>query len=209
MLVAVGDFVPRGAPLVRSSGGTAVDGDAVRRLVLLDNERSHIGDAAYGFRKLVDIAERSIASSPYDDPVTAVQAVDRIHDGLRQLCLRRLPDGRYRDAGGVVRLVTRELSWPGYVALALEEVVAVGAASPVVARRLLAALDDLIVVAPAERRPPLEAQRQRLLDGAAEAGFELEPDVQGIGSGADLSRPRRSPGAQRAAGPAGSGTERP
>jgi hypothetical protein len=65
----------------------------------------------------------------------------------------------------------------------------VGAASPVVARRLLAALDDLIVVAPAERRPPLEAQRQRLLDGAAEAGFELEPDVQGIGSGADLSRP--------------------
>jgi uncharacterized membrane protein len=188
MLVGVGDFVPRGAPLARSSSGTAVDGDAVRRRVRLDNERSHIGDAAYGFRKLVDIAERSIASSPYDDPVTAVQAIDRLHDGLRQLCVRRLPEGRHLDAGGVVRLVTRELTWPGYVALALEEVVAVGASSPVVARRLLAALDDLIAVAPAERRPPLEAQRQRLLDRAAEAGVEVRPDAQGLGSGGDLSR---------------------
>lgn len=189
MVVAVGDFVPRGAPLARSGGGRTVDGDAVRRMVLLDNERSHVGDAAYGFRKLVDIAERSIASSPFDDPVTAVQAVDRIHDGLRQLCVRRLPDGRHRDADGVVRLLTRELAWPGYVALALEEVVEVGAASPVVARRLLAALDDLVAVAPAERRPPLEAQRRRLLDGAAEAGVEVRPDVQGIGSGGELSRP--------------------
>ena len=187
MLVAVGDFVPRNAPLIRSRGGTPVDGHAVHRAILLDNERSHVGDAAYGFRKLVDIAERSIASSPYDDPTTAVQAVDRLHDGLRQLALRHLPDGRHQDADGVLRLVTRDLTWPGYVVLALEEVVTVGAASPVVARRLLAALDDLLAVAPDERRPPLEAQRQRLLDRAAEAGVQVVPDVQGIGSARDLT----------------------
>lgn len=187
MLVAVGDFVPRGAPLVRSRGGAPMDERAVRRMVLLDNERSHVGDAAYGLRKLVDIAQRSIASSPYDDPVTAVQAIDRLHDVLRQLCFRRMPSSRHHDADGVLRLVTRELAWHGYVAVALEELVGVGASSPIVARRLLAALDDLIAVAPADRRPPLEAQRERLLSNVAEAGIEVVPDVQGLGSGRDLA----------------------
>jgi uncharacterized membrane protein len=186
MLVAVGDFVPRGAPLVRSRGSARMDHRAIRRMVLLDNERSHVGDAAYGFRKLVDIAERSIASSPYDDPATAVQAVDRLHDGLRQLCLRRLPNGRHEDSGGVLRLVTRELAWHGYVTLVFEEVVSLGSSSPLVARRLLAALDDLIAVAPPERRPPLEVQRRRLLTSTAEAGFTVLPDMQGFGSGHDL-----------------------
>ena len=186
MLVAIGDFVPRGAPLIRSQRGKRVDGDALRRLVLLDNERSHLGDAAYGFRKLVDIAERSIASSPYDDPTTAVQAIDRLHDGLRQLGLRRLPEREHRDGAGVVRLVTRELAWSGWVRLALEEVVAVGSGSPVVTRRLLAAIDDLLAVVPDDRREPLERQRRRLLSAAEDAGADLAPDVQGLGSGQDL-----------------------
>jgi uncharacterized membrane protein len=186
MLAAIGDFVPRGAPLARFEGRGSLDQGAVRRLVLLDNERSHVGDAAYGFRKLIDIAERSIASSPYDDPVTAVQAIDRVHDGLRQLCVRRLPDGQHRDADGVLRLETRELTWPGYVVLALDEIIRVGAASPLVARRLLAALDDLLEVAPPERRPPLEAERRRLLDRVNDADVEILPDVQGLGSGRDM-----------------------
>jgi uncharacterized membrane protein len=186
MLVAVGDFVPRGAPMVRSRAGGPVDQEAVRRAVMLDNERSHIGDAAYGLRKLVDIAERGISSSPYQDPATAVQAIDRLHDALRQLCFRRFPSGDHRDADGVLRLVTRELGWHGYVVLAFEEVIEVGAASPLVARRLLAALDDLLGVAPAERRPPLEEQRQRLLTKAEESGITAVPDVQGLGSGHDL-----------------------
>jgi uncharacterized membrane protein len=155
--------------------------------VLLDNERSHVGDAAYGLRKIVDIAERSIASSPYDDPMTAVQAIDRLHDALRQLCFRRLPSGQHRDRDGVLRLVTRELAWNGYVALAFEEIVGLGSSSPLVARRLLAALDDLIAVAPAARRPPLERQRRRLLEGAGQAEIVVVPDVQGLGSSRELT----------------------
>ena len=188
MPVAVGDFVPRGAPLVAVPRQRALDQRAIRRMVLLDNERSHVGDAAYGLRKLVDIAERSIASSPYDDPVTAVQAIDRLHDGLRQLCLRQHPERTApTTSDGVLRLVTRELAWHGYVALAFEELVGLGSSSPVVARRLLAALDDLIAVAPPERRPPLEAQRRRLLAGRGDEGTPLVPDVQGLGSGQDLA----------------------
>jgi len=186
MLVAVGDFVPRDAPLARCRGGRPPKPGDVRRMVLLDNERSHVGDAAYGLRKLVDIAERSIASSPYDDPVTAVQAIDRIHDGMRQLCFRQLPTGLHRDEDGDLRLVTRELAWHGYVAVAFEELVGLGSASPVVARRLLAALDDLVAVAPAERRPPLQEQRRRLLEDARKADVAVTPDVQGIGGAPEL-----------------------
>lgn len=189
LLAAIGDFVPRDGPLLRGVDGRFPDPGAVRSMVLLDNERSHVGDAAYGFRKLVDIAERSIASSPYDDPMTAVQAIDRLHDGLRRLCSRQLPDGRHRDADGVVRLLTRELSWSGYVAVAFEELVGIGASSPLVARRLLAAFDDLLSVAPAERRPPLQDQRRRLLTCADKAGFTVVADVQGLGAGADLTEP--------------------
>jgi uncharacterized membrane protein len=186
MLVAVGDFVPRDAQLARCRGNRTPNHDDIRRLVRLDNERSHVGDAAYGLRKLVEIAERSIASSPYEDPMTAVQAIDRIHDGMRQLCFRHLPTGDHRDGNGVLRLVTRELAWHGYVAVAFEELVGLGSSSAVVGRRLLAALDDLIAVAPDERRPPLEGQRQRLLACADKAGIAVTPDVQGLGAAYEL-----------------------
>jgi uncharacterized membrane protein len=187
MLVAIGDFVARGAPLARCRGRVAPDHRAIRRMVLLDNERSHVGDASYGLRKLVDIAERSIAASPFDDPMTAVQAIDRLHDALRQLCFRHLPDGHHYDADGVLRLVTRELAWHGYVAIAFEELIEVCRSSPVTARRMLAALDDLIAVAPAERRPALETQRSRLLTCAGDNAIPLISDVQGFGAGADLT----------------------
>ena len=191
MLVTIGDFVPRGAPLARCRTGTTLDERAVRRAVLLDNERSHLGDAAYGLRKLVDIAERSIASSPYDDPVTAVQAVDRLHDAVRQLAFRRLPDRRlpdrrHHDAEGHLRLVTRELTWDGHVAVAFDELIELAGASPLVARRLLAAFDALLEIAPDDRRQPLEARRSRLLRGARDTAIPLVPDVQGLGGGADL-----------------------
>jgi uncharacterized membrane protein len=165
MLVAVGDFVPRGGAVLRHSGDRPLDESAIRRMVVLDNERSHVGDAAYGFRKLVDITERSIASSPQHDPATAVQAIDRLHDAMRQLCLRELR---------------------GYVAIAFDEVVLVARSSPPVVRRLLAAFDDLIEVAPPDRRSPLEERRARLLARAEEEGIPMLPDLQGIGSGRDL-----------------------
>jgi uncharacterized membrane protein len=186
MLVAVGDLVPRGGAVLRQSGDRPLDEPAIRQMVVLDNERSHVGDAAYGFRKLVDITERSIASSPQHDPATAVQAIDRLHDAMRQLCLRELPGSQHHDAAGVLRLVTRELAWRGYVAIAFDEVVLVARSSPPVVRRLLAAFDDLIEVAPPDRRPPLEERRARLVAGAEEEGIPMLPDLQGIGSGRDL-----------------------
>jgi uncharacterized membrane protein len=115
-----------------------------------------------------------------------VQAIDRLHDALRQLCLRQLPDGRHYDGDGVLRLVTRELSWQGYVAVAFAELVELSSSSPLVARRLLAAFDDLLAVCPAERREPVQTLRDRLLSSADGSPFGLRPDVQGLGAGDDL-----------------------
>jgi uncharacterized membrane protein len=69
----MGDFVARGAPLVRVQGdGARVDRERVRQLIAFDNERTHPDDPAYGFRKLVDVAQRALGTAS-NDATTAVQ----------------------------------------------------------------------------------------------------------------------------------------
>ncbi|MEN4478782.1 DUF2254 domain-containing protein [Mycolicibacterium cosmeticum] len=189
----MGDFVPVGAPLFRIHGnGAHLDHTRIAGYVVLAAERTHGDDPAYGFRKLVDIAERGIAQ-PFTDPTTAIMVIDRLHDSLRQLATRSFPTGRHMDVDGDIRLVERILEWAGYVRLAFDELRLAGAASPQVPRRILAALDDLKTVAPLERQPPLDRQRalltaavgQQFGDGPDRRAV-LVPDQQGIGSGADL-----------------------
>jgi uncharacterized membrane protein len=188
-----GDFVPVGAPLFRVHGESkGLRSEEVVGLVAIERERKHENDPAFGFRKLVDIAERSIAQ-PFDDPTTAVQAIHRLHDCLRQLADRPFPSGLHYDEEGQLRLLTRTLSWEGYVRLAFDELRQVGASSPQVTRRLRAALEDLKTVAPSERQPVLDRQLE-LLESLVGQQFEDEGDIsasltgdqQGIGSGKDL-----------------------
>jgi uncharacterized membrane protein len=184
LVPTLGDFVPAGASLARIVPADApVDHREVCELIDLGPERTMNQDVAYGMRMLVDIAERGL-SEPFLDPTTTVQAIDRLHDCLRQLANRPFPDGRYRDEAGVVRLVTPTIDWDGYVRLAFEEIREAGASSPQIPRRLSAALEDLIDIAPADRQPPL--QRQLALLRAAAKSEEPIADSQGIGSGEDV-----------------------
>jgi uncharacterized membrane protein len=145
-------------------------------------------DVAYGFRMLVDMAERSVADSAFLDPTTAVQCIDRLHDGLRQLARRDLGDGCLHDAEGRLRVTVPAMTWGAYVHLALDEIRLAGANSPQVTRRLIAALDDLLEVAAVDRRPVLVDQRRQLTatirnsdrDGA-DREMAIQPDSQGIG----------------------------
>jgi uncharacterized membrane protein len=62
-------------------------------------------DASYGLRKLVDVAERSIAQ-PFNDPTTTLQALHRLHDLLRQLAAL-MPDAEGVGSGADVTTAVR------------------------------------------------------------------------------------------------------
>ena len=195
---AVGGFVPAGATLIRVEGDPRhLDREGALAALHSGLERTLDEDVAYGFRMLVDMGERSLSESAFLDPTTAVQCIDGLHDGLRQLANRRLPDGSLHDDEGHVRVTIPAMSWAAYVHLAFDELRLAGASSPQVSRRLVAALCDLPEVAPVERRAVL-ADQLRLLTAEirhsdrddADREMAAEPDGQGIG--AALNGDRRS-----------------
>ena len=196
----LGGFVPAGAPLVRIDPPQAtVDRVAVTAALRSGLERTLDEDLAYGFRMLVDMAERSLSESPFMDPTTAVQCIDRLHDGLRQLATRHIFDGRLYDGTGALRVVIPSMDWDGYVHLAFDEIRLAGAASPQVSRRLTDAIEDLLIVAPPQRHAALTEQLELLQDAAKDSArdrrdihFALQPDRQGIGAAADGDRVEHS-----------------
>lgn len=163
----VGMFVARDAPLIRVHGSDArPDSNTARRAVAIGPERTMDQDAAFGIQTLVDVAERSLTDS-FNDPTTAVQALDRLHDCMRQLATRRLPDGRFHDSNGELRLTVPTLDWEGYVALAFDSLRSAAAEAPQVLERMREALEDIRSIVPAERRPPLDDRLRSLEGGAA------------------------------------------
>jgi uncharacterized membrane protein len=189
LLPALGEFVPAGAPLLEISGNAEQLDVEYCDTVDPGGSRAHTrSDMAYGLRMLVDIAERSLSDGPFLDPTTAVQAIDRLYDCLRQLAPRPFPDGRHRDEKGTVRLITQAMTWKEYVHLAFDEIRIAGSGSPQVVRRLRAALEDLLTLAPPERMPPLQEQLDLLLAGAQESiaeesdrRYSSQGDRRGIG----------------------------
>ncbi len=163
----VGDFVATGMPLVDVHGdgdgeGEGVDDDAVRGAISLAKERQLDEDPAFGFRQLVDIAERTL-SPGVNDPTTAVQCLDHLHDLLRRLAHRPLPPRVTRTSEQRVRVVLPRPTWEDYVALAVDEIRHWGAGSLQVHRRIGALLDDL-AAAVAPERAAVVAGRRRLLE---------------------------------------------
>ena len=192
LVPALGAFVPAGGPLFVVHGDPEdLHEDRLHEALSLKLEPTLDEDVAYGMRLLVDIAERSLSESPFQDPTTAVQAIDRLHDILRQLARRPFPDGHVRDEGGELRLLMKTMSWENYVHLAFDEIRMAGAGSPQVSRRLVAALTDLLRVALPERVGVLEEQLALLHAATEEAMYDerdarlaLDPDREGLGAGA-------------------------
>ncbi len=176
LLPMVGDFMPRGGALFRIFGANphSVADDACSCLQL-GKQRTMQQDVDFGFRQLVDIAEKAL-SPGINDPTTAVQVVDRLHQLLLSLARRSLPTPYRTDESGALRLVLPTQSWAGYVRLAFDEIRHYGEGSIQVARRLNAMADDLLRVVPPARRLPVEEQL-RLLASSAERGFHDEYDI--------------------------------
>ena len=164
----VGDFVPRGAPLFHVFGAPP-PAEELQACLAIGDERTPDQDPAFGFRQLVDVAERAL-SPGINDPTTAVQALDQLHDILRALARRGFPSEERVDEAGRARLRLPRPSWEAFVGLAFDEIRQYGERSLQVQRRLRAALLDLRAVAPPSRRPPLDEQLE-LLDLAVRRSF--------------------------------------
>lgn len=163
--VAIGDFVPEGAPLVHVVGDPGpLDADDVLGAFHLAKDRSMQMDVAFGFRQLVDIGEKAL-SPGINDPTTAVQVLDSVHDLLRRLATRQLPGGEHRDEAGHVRLRRPARGFAELLDLALEEVAAYGENSIQVRRRLRALLLDLRSAARPEHQAAVTGWLERLDEG--------------------------------------------
>jgi uncharacterized membrane protein len=150
-------------------------------------ERTMAQDPAFGFRQLVDIAERAL-SPAINDPTTAVQAIDRIHDLLRRVARRPAATGVHADADGVPRLVVPVPSWNDLLHLGCDEIRQYGAGSLQVCRRLHAMFEDLLTVTDPGRAEAVRAQVALLDRAVARAFVDPEdraaagcPDRQGVG----------------------------
>ncbi len=189
LLPRIGDFLVPGTPVF------GVSGEARGRLgarglcaaLSAGVERTFHQDLGFGLRQLADIGLRAL-SPAVNDPTTAVQCVDRIEQFLGTAAARPLGVLLHRDRGGGVRLAQDLPDWASLVDLGFAELRTAAAGNPQVSRRLAAALDDLLRLAPEERARPLRENR-RLLERAVlarvhdpdEQRFALEADRQGIG----------------------------
>ena len=167
--VSLGDYLPEGAPLLQVLGDAQrLDVPKVAAAVHQGRNRSFSQDVAFGFRQLVDIAERAL-SPGINDPTTAVQALDELHDLLRRLATRPLRSGVHVDDRGAVRLVQPAERLADFLALALDEVEHYGSDSLQVQHRVDRLLADVAAAALPEHRAAVEERQQRRLQRARPA----------------------------------------
>jgi len=195
MISAVGDAVMESTPILRVHGCHGhVPEEILINAVQLGNERTFEQDPKYAIRLLVDIAIKAL-SPAVNDPTTAVQTLDEIEDLLIRLGRRRLEIGTFRDGSGELRLSVIFPTWDDFLTLALDEIRFYGATSVQVMRRMMALVNELLLIMPEERHPALRYWLDRLQTTVA--GTFRDPrdvldasleDRQGLGSSRPSAR---------------------
>ncbi len=165
VLHPLGTFVPEGSPLAMVHQATVEAGtdwaDVLHAGLSVRTERSMEQDVTFGLRRLVDIAERAL-SPGVNDPTTAVQVVNELHDLLRLIAASPDPVPVTSDRDGVPRVVTDEWTFERYLDLAVDEIAHWGSDSLQIPARLDEMLLDLAANGPPYRRPVLDAKRAAL-----------------------------------------------
>jgi uncharacterized membrane protein len=196
LTVRMGEFVPAGGTFaaVHHVAGPArlpvpeqepvaaaepVSAAEVAAAVNFGRGRTLYQDPAFGLRQLADIAAQAL-SPAVNQPTTAVLVIDSLEDVLLQIARSPRQSGCYTDRDGTVRLVKPLPGWEDCLDLAFTEITVYGAASPQVARRLLAAYATLEAAADPARRAGVAARREELArqlasDGTAQQALRADP----------------------------------
>ncbi|TCG06807.1 hypothetical protein BZM27_23890 [Paraburkholderia steynii] len=187
----VGDLVAVDEPLFYLYGKSGVvDESRLRTLVAFGTERTIEQDPMFAFRILVDIALKAL-SAAINDPTTAVLAIDQLHRLLRMVGKRSLHIEEILDRSGRVRVILRTPNWEDFVHISFREVRQYGAGSIQIARRLRAAMENLIETLPGHRHEALRIELA-LLDRAIAVEHPFPEDLalariadsQGLGGSA-------------------------
>ena len=144
-------------------------------------------DPMFAFRILVDIALKAL-SAAINDPTTAVLAIDQLHRLLRVVGKRSLSNEEIVDRSGRVRVILRTPNWEDFVHISFREIRQYGGGSIQIARRLRAAIENLIQTLPEHRHDALRVELT-LLDRAIvsthlfaeDLALARIPDSQGLG----------------------------
>ncbi len=150
----LGDFVTAGAPLFTVHGGSGdVDGvvEQARKRIKFGTERTMQQDVAFGFRQLIDMIEKALSPS-VNDPTTACQALDTLHDMLRRLATRPPVPEAVRAPDGQVRLVIPRYQFAELLNATVRETLRYGSDAAQVPERIDRMLADLQDVARPEHR---------------------------------------------------------
>ena len=160
--VGIGDVISEGGAIaVVNREPTPELECAVLKATTVGPERTFEQDPAFALRVLADIALRAL-SPAVNDPTTAVQALDAMDGLLRVLATRDLNIGLVAGSDGILRVEMPLPTWEDYVAVALDEIVALPTISPTISRRVSRLLDDLAQITQPNKRPTLNAHRQAL-----------------------------------------------
>ena len=114
-------------------------------------------DISFGVRRLVDIAERALSPGT-NDPTTATQAIDELHDVLRRLAVAPDPYPVWCDSSGTPRVLTTEHTFGDLLDLAVDEIAHWGAGGVQTPLRLAAMFADLEPVATEPHRITLRTK---------------------------------------------------
>ncbi|HET9240125.1 MAG TPA: DUF2254 domain-containing protein [Oligoflexus sp.] len=102
-----GSFIGAGDPLALIASDPRQDfGDdmitRIRSAFILGDERTIDQDVSFGIEALVELVIRAL-SPGINNPVTALQCIDRLRDGLSRLAARPVPAAYRQDSQGVPR----------------------------------------------------------------------------------------------------------
>jgi hypothetical protein len=105
-----------------------------------------------------------------------VQALDAMDGLLRALATHELDVGRIAGSDGTLRITLVLPTWEDYLAVALDEIIALREISPNVSRRILRLLDELEAITPPTRHPALAPRRRQIQDANGKGRATAPPD---------------------------------
>jgi uncharacterized membrane protein len=169
--VRPGDYIMEGEALLDAWPPGRVDAKAIedlRSAFHLGRDRSHVQDVRLSINQIVEIAVHAL-SPGINNPVTAMQSLNRLGSALVHLATRALPAAERRDADGQLRVITPALSYRDIVIAALDDVRGYAEDSQPVVHRFL---EIIARVLPAADDEEFRAELLRQADFLAASCYE-------------------------------------